>query len=500
MTPPRLLALVVAVAQAAWTPLAEAKISQSGSQQLESGETGEGFPSSASANYRIWGSLGTPFSGLKISTSGRSFYYGVLGATFSKGRGITSTQLDITVLYAKTEAFGTTITPGAWQTDRDPIFLWEAPSAGLDVAGYSYALDAQPDETIDTTATSWNMAQDPVLSQLTDGKHVFSVKAINTAGNAGNPISIEVWVDTMPPTVSGSTPAPGTLLGSLSPTLSATVTEPHSGLDMTATELLVNGHAATASFDETSGVLTASGSGLVREGSNRVELRAIDRVGNAQTPLIWSFTVDATPPTGTLLINDGASLTASIYVTLNLTASDGIAGVDHMLLSNDAQSGYVQESFTTVRELWRLNAVRGTQKVYVKFVDKVGNVSQPVEAQIELVLTAPETIILSGPAGMTPDPGATFSFSCPEGGCLFSYAFDGGDWSDWTTATSAAAASLPFGNHYFKVKAAKESNGIDGIQSDEEDPTPAERTWIIGVESPVILLPQGSPIKLWRIE
>ena len=61
-------------------------------------------------------------------------------------------------------------------------------------------------------------------------------------------------------------------------------------------------------------------------------------------------------------------------------------------------------------------------------------------------------------------------------------------------------ADLLFGNHYFRVKAAKEVNGIDGIQPDEEDPSPAERTWIVGVEPSVFTVPKGPPIKVWRIE
>jgi hypothetical protein len=171
-----------------------------------------------------------------------------------------------------------------------------------------------------------------------------------------------------------------------------------------------------------------------------------------------------------------------------------------MLISNDPLVGFVEEPYASLRELWRLNAVRGPQRVYVKFTDVAGNVSEPVVDEIDLGLFAPETLILSGPAGLTPQRSATFTFGCPEGDCLFSYAFDDEEWSAWSSQTAATLADLAFGNHYFSVKAAKESNGIPGIQPDEEDPTPAERTWIVGVEAPVILAPPGAPIKLWRIE
>jgi hypothetical protein len=193
-------------------------------------------------------------------------------------------------------------------------------------------------------------------------------------------------------------------------------------------------------------------------------------------------------------------MTTSIYVSLTLSASDKTSGVSRILVSNDPLIGFVDGPFVVLRELWRLTAVRGPQKVYVKFVDQVGNVSAPVSDEIELVLLAPETIILSGPAGLTSQRTTQFTFACSDHDCVFAYAFDHEAWSEWTTLTTASQSGLSFGNHYFKVKAAKEANGIPGIQPDEEDPTPAERTWIVGVEPSAILVPRGAPIKLWRIE
>jgi len=89
---------------------------------------------------------------------------------------------------------------------------------------------------------------------------------------------------------------------------------------------------------------------------------------------------------------------------------------------------------------------------------------------------------------------------CPEGGCQFSYAFDDGDWSEWSDTATASLTGLAFGNHYFRVKAAKDLNGLEGIQPDEEDPSPAERTWIVGVEPSMLTIPRGPAIKVWRLE
>ena len=410
-----------------------------------------------------------------------------------------TSELDLTTLIAKTEPFGVEIPARTWQKDSTPAFIWEPPAQGIDLAGYSYALDAEPDDTADTTGTSWDVAQD-AIARLADGVHTFSVKAVNSAGHAGKPVKFEIWIDTTAPTLGAYSPTPGILLNSLSPQLTIQATELQSGIDPAEVILSVNGSRASVTVDP-SGRLTASGAGKVREGSNRVEVQVPDRLGNVLAPLVWSFSVDATPPSGKVLINAGAAMTTSVHVTLNLTAADALSGVARMLISNDPQAGFVEEPFSAVRELWRLNAVRGPQAVYVKLVDGVGNISEPISDEIELGLLSPDTLIVSGPAGVIPEPKAKFSFSCPEGGCVFSFAFDHDEWSDWAETSTAELASLAVGNHYFKVKAAKEINGEPGIQPDEEDPTPAERTWIVGgAELPSILIPRGSPIKLWRLE
>jgi len=171
-----------------------------------------------------------------------------------------------------------------------------------------------------------------------------------------------------------------------------------------------------------------------------------------------------------------------------------------VLISNEELTGYVEEPYVTVRELWKLTPIRGLQRGYVKFIDRAGNTSAPVSAAIDLGLLAPKTIITGGPAGLVPQHDTTFTFMCPEGNCVFSYAFDNGPWSAWSSVTSAAQEALPLGNHYFRVKAAQEVNGRPGIQPDEEDPAPAERTWVIGVEPPMLGLPKGPLIKMWRLE
>ena len=407
-------------------------------------------------------------------------------------------NLVLKALYARTDVMGSTITPAAWQTDRDPIFIWEVLANGVDAAGYSIAVDAAADGTIDTTGTSFNVATDP-LGAFSDGKHTFAVRAVDSAGHAGDPLSMELWVDATPPQVTTYTPAAGALLNTAAPDVTVTVTDASSGVRNTSAMLLVNGQAVALTLDAAAGRFTSTGGGW-KDGNNSLEWRLADAVGNAIVPLIWSVVLDTVPPTGAVTINGNALTTKSIYVTLNLTASDATSGVARMLLSNEASSGYVEKPFSAVRELWLLNAIRGPQTVYVKFVDRAGNMSGPISDLIDLTLLSPETVITSGPSGVTQDRTASFAFMCPEGDCEFSYAFDGENWSAWSTESVAVTGDLAFGNHYFRVKAARDVNGAPGIHPDEEDPSPAERTWAVGVDASLSVAPKGPPIKVWRLE
>jgi hypothetical protein len=480
---------------------AEAALSESDTKKLSTAEINEAGVASSSptSGRRSQVSLGAPFAAGSLTTTRFRMAPGFFAVVTQASATVPPpSDLDITVLYAKTASMGSEITPSSWQLDNDPIFVWEAPGGGNDIAGYSYAADAEPDDTIDTASTSWDVSQDAIVT-LADGKRLFKVKAINTAGTSGAAASIEVWIDRTPPTISSTSPSPGALLGSLTPSLTAGVADAHSGVTAGTVTWLINGAAANVTVDPVNQLMTVTRATL-REGTNALELRVADVAGNEQTPLVWSVTTDVTPPVGTLAINGGATMSSSVYVTLNLTASDGVSGVSRLLISNDPVVGFVEESFTTLRELWRLTAIRGSQRVYVKFADVAGNTSDAITDDILLSLTAPDTLIVSGPAGITPQRDATFTFTCPEDGCVFAYSFDGGDWSSWSTDTSATRDNLIFGNHYFAVKAAKETNGLTGIQPDEEDPVPAERTWIVGVEPTRIFVPRGNPIKLWRLE
>jgi hypothetical protein len=488
----------------------EAAVSESSGKRLETAETNQGGPgaSSSASGKRQQISVGAPFSGGRFTSSRFRLNVGFLATSLTDTEGLPQEELDLSALEVRTAPGGTLIPPETWQRDADPYVEWDPPASGVEVAGYSYAVDADPDDTIDTQGTSWDIALDP-FHHLADGQHTLAVKALGTSGLSGTPSQAAIWVDTTKPAMAAHGPTGDAWVKTLSPTLTVTLTDAASGIDAHTLRVSVNGHLLPASaitFVMSTGVLTTIPSTESREGENTIQVEANDLAGNSATPLIWSVKIDTVPPTAGLVINAdahglGADMTTSAYVTLTLAATDALSGVASMWLSNDGVN-YAREPFVPMKTLWRLLPVSGARSVWVKMEDGAGNLSEPATAdEIQLVLLAPETLILGGPAGVTQDVSGEFTFGCSATECVYAYQYDNQDWSDWSeTSTAAPATPLALGNHYFRVKAAKDTNGDEGIQLEEEDPTPAERAWIIGVEMPPQIGPGGPPVKLWRIE
>lgn len=83
---------------------------------------------------------------------------------------------------------------------------------------------------------------------------------------------------------------------------------------------------------------------------------------------------DVTPPTGSIVINNGAEYTQSAIVSLILNASDNGSGISTMQFSNDNTVWSTPEPYATTKA-WLLSPGDRTKTVYVKFTDNAGNSS-----------------------------------------------------------------------------------------------------------------------------
>ena len=498
-----LLALAGALGATAAVPWACAEAAKSNTAVLEIGATNQGgVDSSVGLKNLDQVVIGDAFIGTVSASSGFAMVSGSAEIMTQAGvfppAPVPVDTLTIPRLVAKSSPLGAEIPAATWQHVGTPYFLWEPPESQEHVAGYSFAIDATPDAYVDTTNVSYQVPD----RLLVDGQHTFTVQTITTSGTAGPPVSFALWLDQTPPTVRDLQPAGGSLLNRATPTIGAHVTDTPGGSGVTASGvvLLVNDRTVPATLDAATGLLTYTPDLPLADGSVTVSLDAADVAGNHATLVVWSFTIDTQPPSGTVIINAGDRTTSTVFVNLTLEAQDTLSGVDQMELSNTPNFTGQWQPFKTFVSGWMLTPASGTQRVYARFKDRAGNVSTAAVAGIELIITAPDTLILNGPSGVTAQRDAHFTFAASTAGVVYATQMDTGEWSAWSTATEFTATGLAPGNHYFKVKAGKDVNGNGQIDPDEEDPTPAERTWTISASTEPAATPTERPVKFWRLE
>ncbi|HGJ65804.1 TPA: hypothetical protein ENS27_10485, partial [bacterium] len=142
--------------------------------------------------------------------------------------------------------------------------------------------------------------------------------------------------------------------------------------------------------------LTYTG-GSDKDGIRTVYVKFGDKAGNWMTiPATDTIRLDRTGPSGTVIINDNAIETNSLIVNLTLSANDE-SGVKEMMFSNGGDIWSPKEPYKITKSDWDLskfggNSNDGLKKVYVRFIDEVGNQTQPA---IEDSITFKSKVIIS---------------------------------------------------------------------------------------------------------
>jgi len=139
---------------------------------------------------------------------------------------------------------------------------------------------------------------------------------------------------------------------------------------------------------------------------------AKDLASNSESVKTQVYTIETTPPTGTISINAGAASTNSINVTLTLSCSDA-NDCSQMRFSNDNVTYSGAESYGTSKT-YILTTGNGTKTVWAKFKDKDGNWSKTTtSASILLDTIAPTTT--ASPPGGTYTGSVDVTLSCADG-------------------------------------------------------------------------------------
>lgn len=120
-----------------------------------------------------------------------------------------------------------------------------------------------------------------------------------------------------------------------------------------------------------------------------LQVRSLDNVGWASDWVGYALAYDGAPPTATLTVNYGLTVTHQISVHLGIAAGDEGSGVTYMRLSNDNRTWSDWASFAPETR-WEIPAQgRHWHRVYLQIADGVGNLSAVVSDTVFLDVNAP---------------------------------------------------------------------------------------------------------------
>ncbi len=267
------------------------------------------------------------------------------------------------------------INSGAAVTNSPNVIVTLAPK---DIAGSGigyYCLSNTAITTCNWTSSfDYNAANKPWTLAGTDGVKTVYALFRDNAGNVSSTISDTILLDTTAPTGSVK------INGGAAQTAAAAVT-----LTLAATDGTGSG-VATLSYSTDNGSTWSTPAAFVAskqitlpsgDGSKTVQVKFTDKAGNTSGAYSASIILDTTPPTGTVIINSGATYTTKTAVTLGLGATDP-SGVTGVCISNTPFTAACTtwQTFAATKP-WTLAPVDGLKTVYVQYKDSKGNSTYP---------------------------------------------------------------------------------------------------------------------------
>lgn len=337
----------------------------------------------------------------------------------------------------------TSITSGPSGTvnSSTAVFEFESPEAGVT---FNCTRDGSAPFGCTSPTTFTNVA---------DGAHTFTVRAIDGAGNVDLTPAARSWtVDAQgpettivdsPPAASPSTSAEFRFTSSESPELF---------------ECSVEG----AAFASCTSPTTLAG---LSDGPHAFAVRAVDAGGNPdQTPASFNWTVDTVLPDTTLLGGPSGPYNSQTAV---FTFSSNEPGATFRCVMDSVETACASPK--TYTEL----AV-GFHLFSVTAVDAAGNRdATPPTRSFNIDLTAPNTTIESGPTGTVASTTAQFTFSASESG-TFECSLDGGAFT--ACVNGQTYTNLAQGARLFAVRALDTAGNADA--------SPAQRGWTVDTIAP----------------
>ncbi|WP_145407642.1 InlB B-repeat-containing protein [Paenibacillus xylanexedens] len=281
----------------------------------------------------------------------------------------------------KTPPTGTVIVNlGNQYTNNTGVTVSITPAPGVsDVTHIQYSVNGNP------------FTQMPYIPSFmlaigaTNGDKILSFKLVDGAGNESPEYQRVITLDTIPPT--GSVVINNGNVYATNREITLNLSLGNGVTDVVGVQFSNNNSSWSGiePFSSTKSFTLSSG-----DGNKTVYVRLIDRAGNI-TVIQDSIILDTTPPTGTVVVNDGRAYTSNSSVNVNITPAAGvtdIASIRYTLNGLPPTTIAYTNSFTI-----NVGSMDGEKVITVELIDEAGYISPVYSTTVMLDTIAP---IVSG--------------------------------------------------------------------------------------------------------
>ena len=283
-------------------------------------------------------------------------------------------------------------------TNSNPTIAGTVTDASSGVASLQARVDGGAAQAVALVNGSFQFATQLTLDGSADKVHTVAFTATDKAGNVSSPVNFSFTLDTIAPTVTITSPASGLTTNS-NPTIAGALTDAGSGV--ASLQAAVDGGAAQAVALVNGTFLFSTQLALngTTDSRHTVTFEAIDKAGNASSPVAYSFTLDTRAPAVTIT-SPTTALTTNSNVTIAGTATDNGSGVARSRRRWTAAwrklSRWPTAASSSPRRLTLQGSADKTHTVAFTATDKAGNVSSPVAYNFMLD-TVPPVIAVAKP-------------------------------------------------------------------------------------------------------
>ena len=338
----------------------------------------------------------------------------------------------------------------------------QAPVVGFAVGSLETA-ECRATTDLGAVVHDWTACTTPWAADLAgqaDGPYRLEVRAVDQAGNTGDPLGVDYALDSTAPATASFTSAP---------------TGPSQSPAPVFTFNVVTGASPECQLTGPAGVIidwVGCGSPypltLLGEpdGTYQLSVRLVDNAGNRSAVTTASYILDTTPPAAPVLTLP-ASPTADRQTDWRWTGELGARASCQLVSGSRVLSAW--RSCTSPHRASLVGQPDGPYTLQVRLVDLAGNVGAVRSGTVVLDTTAPVVAFTAVPAAVTTDRTPTWSWSTESGAtasCLLTRdAVVVLDWRPCSGSLTPNLAGLPEGSYRLSVRAVDRAGNMGAVQS-----------------------------------